>query len=503
MLHERLSIIDFNLVFPYSLKELLDSMASLTRRVAQNAAYQTLGKAVSVILGAVAFSVMARYLGEERFGEYTTITTFAVFFSTMADMGFYYIAVRDISKPDSNEAKIFGNAFTLRLIATVFFVLLAPIVAHFFFDYSDIVELGILVAALSTFFISVNQILVAIFQKHLRTDQVALMEVISRVVFLGLVFYLAYSDYGVISFVWATGISSLINFVLLYLASRKLLPFLPKFEISEWRNIMKAAWPIALVIIINLFYFRFNVILLSVMKPAADVGIFGAAYKIIEILIALPAIFVGLIIPILSRYIEQDKQKFRDVFQRAFNALILVAVPIAVGTQFIAGFVIDLVGGAGFEESAHVLQILIVAVLAMFLSSLAINTIVVLNKQKAMIIISTFAAVTSIIMNLVLIPRYSYIGASISSVVTEFIIAILTFGLVYKVAKLSPSLVNLAKVLGAGALMGLALFLVGSQNVILNVAVGGVVYVVALVVLRAVYIADLKELTRASKKDAA
>ncbi|MFC1641046.1 oligosaccharide flippase family protein, partial [Patescibacteria group bacterium] len=301
-------------------------MATLSQRVAKNALFQMVGKGLSVVIGAVAFSFMARYLGKEGYGDYTTITTFAIFFSTMADFGFYFIAVRDISKPNARGARIFGNAFTMRLVASVFFVLLAPLVAVLFFDYSSHVELGILIAAFSTFFISINQILVAIFQKVLRTDQVALAEVAGRLVFLGSIVVLTLFDYGVLSFVWALGVSNFINFGILFLSSRNFLKFRLQYDKEKWAKIFKAAWPIGLVIIINLFYFRFNIILLSALKPAEDVGIFGAAYKIIEILIALPAIFVGLVIPLLSRFLEENKRKFREVFDRSFNALILIAV---------------------------------------------------------------------------------------------------------------------------------------------------------------------------------
>jgi len=474
-------------------------MGELTKKVAQNALYQTGGKALSVLLGAISFSFMARFLGESGYGDYTTITTFAIFFSTMADMGFYLIAIREISKPKADDKKIFGNAFTMRLIASLFFVLLAPAVS-LLFDYPQHVKLGILVAGIGTFFISINQMLVAIFQKQLRTDQVALAEVVSRALFLGLVIGLTYMDYGVLAFVWALGISSFVNFALLYLSSRRFLKFRLRFEKNRWKRIISVAWPIGIVIIVNLFYFRFNVILLSIYQPAQDVGIFGAAYKIIEILIALPAIFVGLIIPILSRYLVENKKKFRDVFERSFNALILVAVPIAVGTQFIADSIIRIVGGDGFQDSVRVLQILIIAVLAMFLSSLAINTVIVINKQRSMIWVSVVAATASIILNVTLIPIYTYIGTAITAVLIEFGISIMAFLIVFRAMKLRPKFTIPLKAVFAGCIMGLTLWLMGLENDYLNMLIGATVYMVVIIVMKAFSFSDVKDLVRISRK---
>ncbi len=475
---------------------------SLTRRVAHNAFLQTVGKGFSVILGALAFSLIARHLGPSRFGDYTTITSFGTFFSTMADMGFYYIAVREISKPGTDGEKVFSNAFTLRLIVSLVFVLLAPLAAYLFFDYSPLVKLGILVVGLSNLATMLIQILTAIFQYRLKTGQVALMEVVAQVLFVGFAVYLISTGADVMPFIWITSICTVINFVLLYAVSRKLFPFRLDFDWTVWKEILRDAWPMGVITIINLFYFRFNIVILSVLKPSTDVGIFGAAYKILETLIAVPTIFVGLVIPILSRYFVSDREKFDRAFKKSFDALIIIAIPFAVGTQFIAGWVMNIVtGGEGFEGSAQVLQILMVAILAMFLAGLAINTVVVINKQKSLIGISIFAAAVSVALNLLLIPRFSYIGTSYATVATEFFISFLTYVLVYRAAKLRPRFVVALKALVGGAAMALVLYFIHTENVIVNVVVGGAVYVVVLFITRALSLKDIRSFLNLRKKN--
>lgn len=475
-------------------------MPTLTQSIAKNAVFQMTGKILSVVLGAAAFGFMARYLGKSGFGEYTTITTFSVFFSTMADMGFYFIAVREISKPGAEAERLFGNAFTLRLLATVVFVSLSPIVAMLFFHYSPMIQLGIVIAGFSTFFVSINQILVAIFQKHLRTGRVAVAEVVGRVLFLAMIFFLIRWNMGIMAFLWALGISSLVNFLILYVSSRKFLKFRPQFNWAVSKRILLESWPIGLVTIMNLFYYRFDAIQLSVMKPAEDVGIYGAAYKIIDILIALPAIFVGLVVPILSRYYTENREKFNEVFRQSFNVLFLVSVPIAIGTQFVASWIIVLVGGPKFADSAPVLQILIIAVLGMFISTLATNTIVVINKQRSIIWTSLYAALSSIILNFILIPHLTYIGASLTTVITEFSIAVMTYTIVYRSIRLRPELIVPLKAILAGAVMWITLYFLASDSPLLNVLVGGVVYVGMIFVLRAIRIHEVKKLIKISEQ---
>jgi O-antigen/teichoic acid export membrane protein len=236
------------------------------------------------------------------------------------------------------------------------------------------------------------------------------------------------------------------------------------------------------------------------MKPAEDVGIYGAAYKIIDILIALPAIFVGLVVPILSRYYTENREKFNEVFRQSFNVLFLVSVPIAIGTQFVASWIIVLVGGPKFADSAPVLQILIIAVLGMFISTLATNTIVVINKQRSIIWTSLYAALSSIILNFILIPPLTYIGASMTTVITEFSIAVMTYAIVYRSIRLRPELIVPLKAILAGAVMWGVFSFLASDSPFLNVFVGGTVYVSMIFVLRAIRIHEVKKLIKISEQ---
>jgi O-antigen/teichoic acid export membrane protein len=420
----------------------------------------------------------------------------------MADMGFYYIAVREISKPGADGEKIFSNTFALRFFATLFFVLLAPLVSYLFFDYSNLINFGILIVGLANLATMLIQLMTAIFQYRLKTGQVALMEVIAQVLFVALAAYLIYTNADILPFIWVTSFAMVVNFVLLYLVSRKLFPFHLGFDFQIWKDILRDAWPMGLITIINLFYFRYNIVILSSLKPAADVGIFGAPYKILETLIAVPTIFVGLVIPILSRYFVSDREKFNRAFRKAFDALIIIAVPFAVGTQFIARWIMDIVTGSGYEGSAQVLRILMVAILAMFLAGLAINTVVVVNKQKSLIGVSLLAAGVSVALNYALIPHFSYIGASYATVATEFVLCVFTYVVVYRSIRLRPQFTVALKCLLSGAVMAGALFLLNTENVILNIVVGGVVYSVVLLVTRALKTQDIKSFLTLRKRNA-
>ena len=135
------------------------------QKIAANTIIQILGKALTTIIGLVTIGLLLRYLGQTGYGEYTTILVFVGIFSTLTDLGLYIIHVREISKVE-NYSRITSSILTLRLLAGLIILSLAPILAWLFFPYSASVKLGILVAAISFFFISLYQILFFLFQKN-------------------------------------------------------------------------------------------------------------------------------------------------------------------------------------------------------------------------------------------------------------------------------------------------------------------------------------------------
>jgi len=83
--------------------------------------------------------------------------------------------------------------------------------------------------------------------------------------------------------------------------------------------------------------------------------------------------------------------------------------------------------GPEYYGSVVALQVLIWATSVMFVNQLLSSTYIASGNQKIMVKLSVFAAVLNVVLNLVLIPSYSYAGASIATLVTEF--ALMVYGI--------------------------------------------------------------------------
>ncbi|PIY78894.1 MAG: hypothetical protein COY82_00050 [Parcubacteria group bacterium CG_4_10_14_0_8_um_filter_35_7] len=446
-------------------------MPSLTRKIALNAITQMTGKIMSTIFGLLSVALMTRYLGQTGFGGYTTIIAFLQFFGILVDMGLSLTVIQMISPEGAPVKKIMSNIFTLRFFSALIFLGLAPLIV-LFFPYPPLIKLGVAITTISFFCISLHQVLVGVFQKNLRMDKVALAEVVGRIVLLASIFSAIILKTGLLGVMAAVVLGGVTNFLITYLFSLKYVKISFEFDFGLWKEIITRTWPIALSIAFNLVYLKADIIILSLYKSQAEVGIYGATYRVLEIIITFPIMFIGLILPLLTQsWAEKNLEKFKVIMQKSFDALIIITAPLVVGTLFLARPIMILIAGPQFAASGDVLKIIIFATGIIFIGSLFGHTIVAINKQRLMIWGYFATAVVGLICYLIFIPRYSYFGAAFSTVFTEALIGTICFWVVWRTTRFFPSLKVFGKSILASFVMAGFLYFLNEINLFLLIMI--------------------------------
>lgn len=479
---------------------------SLAKKIAHNTLAQIIGKIIATILGLFSLALITRYLGQAGFGEYTTITTFLTFFATIADLGLTLITVQMISGEKDNENKILNNLFSLRLISALIFIGLAPL-SVIFFPYSGTIKIGVLIAAASFVFPALNQVIVGLFQKKLCMERSALAEVISRVALLIGIIIAQKLGWGLNGILIATVASSLVSFLLHYFFSLKFAFIKLEFDLSLWKKIISRSWPLAITIILNLIYLRADTLILSLFKEPEVVGLYGATYKIIDVLTTLPFMFAGLILPILTAFwVNNNKNYFKKVLQKSFDFMAIIAIPLIIGSKFLGRQIMTFVAGADFALAGDILKILIYAVVAIFLGTMFSHAIIAINQQKKMIAFYLFTSITALAAYFYLIPRYSYIGAAAVTIYSEVLIALFSAYCVFKYVHFLPNLKISLKSLLASLVMGVFLYFSadyanrGIGQLILIILIACALYFIFLYLIGGIKSADLKSIFKKQTK---
>jgi O-antigen/teichoic acid export membrane protein len=212
---------------------------------------------------------------------------------------------------------------------------------------------------------------------------------------------------------------------------------IPSFSLDRefCKKSVKEAFPLALVAIFAMLYFGIDSVMLSIMKGDAPVGIYNAAYNLILGIVIIPTVFTMSIYPLLSRYFKTSINSFRSLYERSIKYLLILAIPTGVGTTLIAPKIIDFLYGVEYTGSALALQLLVWGGVTWFVS-LGVNTALrSSNRQKTLAWIAGTAALINILLNLLLIPQMSYVGAGIATIITEFFVL---FAGLYKLSGTLP-----------------------------------------------------------------
>lgn len=470
----------------------------LSSKIAYNTIIQLIGKVVSTVLGLISLAMMARYLGQDGFGSYTTIINFVSFFAIIADLGLTLVTVQMISQPNVDEKKVLENLFGLRLISIILFLALAPVVA-IFLPYDTTIKIGILIAAASFLFPALSQIIIGLLQKKLRMDKAVIAETTSRLILVIGIYFSIKLEQGLNGILWATVISAAVNFLISYLLSIKYYFLKPAFDFTLWREVTRKSWPLAITIVLNLLYLKTDTLILSLIKSPGEVGLYGAAYRIIDVLTTLPYMFAGIILPILTlSWFEAKKEYFALVLQKSFDLMAIFSIPIIAGTLVLAKPLIVLVAGDEFADSGLILKILIFALASIFLGCMFSHAVIAIDRQKEMIRYYIFVSLSAIILYLIFIPKFSYFGAASITIYSEVMIAFFSAYVVWRHTKFIPNFKTFIKTIIASIIMWGALYFTPSYfyyswlGLIVSSLSAVVIYFISLYIIKGITQNDLK-----------
>ncbi|WP_461205037.1 flippase [Clostridium sp. DL1XJH146] len=215
--------------------------------------------------------------------------------------------------------------------------------------------------------------------------------------------------------------SNLLNFINL----RKYINWKKKYKL----DIKKHMKPVIIIFGFNLaqsIYTSLDTVMLGFLATEEAVGIYSLAIKITKVVVTLVTSLSGVLIPRISYYIEKKEMlKFRKLVSISFNYVLFLALPCVVGLFILAPGVLKLVGGEEFIEGATAMRIILpIIVLIGFSDFLGVQILYPHGKDKKFLLSVIVGAISNFSLNLLLIPRYSYIGASIATLIAEVLVFI-------------------------------------------------------------------------------
>ena len=264
-------------------------------------------------------------------------------------------------------------------------------------------------------------------------------------------------------------------------------------EISQ--AIFKKMWPTALGVIFNAFYLQGDRVILPLYVPAAEVGFYGAAYRVLDIISQIAFLTMVIILPLLAHSFSRWlKEEFKKYFQLGFDLLLVILLPITIGTIVLSTPIMRLIAGEEFTLAGKILAYLAISSFGVCLGMIFGQTAMAIDKQKTAMWVYGTNAILSVIGYFVFIPMYCIYGAAGVTIFSEFYAGIGLYLICKRHAQTRLNLKNAGKIILSGAVMGLALLALQPLNIFLSILLGIVIYSLLALFLKIVSPDTLEEI---------
>ena len=217
--------------------------------------------------------------------------------------------------------------------------------------------------------------------------------------------------------------------------------------------------PILFLVVVNLaieIYTLVDITMIGIFKGEEAVTFYSYASKTQKILLQIISTFTLVLVPRISLlYKEKRLDEFNKLLSKTLLLIILLSLPMIVGVYFVSNDLFILLYGEAYYRSSSILNVLsLLAFISPIGYLLGSRVLLVTDNEKYMVIPVASGAIVNIILNAILINTIGVIGAAISSVVSEIVVAVVYILLSHKYFKISIKISEIIKILIAILLMG-------------------------------------------------
>lgn len=471
----------------------------------RNTAYLSSAYVAQKFLSFVYFTLIARLVGVVDTGAYVFALSYSTIFSVFVDFGMSSLIQREIAQKPERTKEFVGASLSTKMIFGLGSALVGLVLIRFLTNDEVVwrmVNFSMLVMLLDSYNLSIW----SAFRGHhqLRYESVAI--VVSQIITLAV---------GLLGLKYGAGLEMLIIALCLGSFSSSLIgTFLCRQKLRFWplpswnrelmRPLLKAAIPFGIAGACTRVFASIDSVILRQMQGFAAVGYYAVPNKVVFAAQFIPAAFAAAIYPAMSHYYIKDREKLPYIFEQAMRALLLLAFPMAVGIFVLTPILIHALYTSEYDASIFPMQILVWGILFGFAEYPIGSLLAAIGQQKKNTITRAVVMVTNIVLNIALIPKYSFVGTSIAALVSY---AVLTgLGLYWAQQQVSIPWGRLAtsisKIAFASAIMGLAVYAVRDQaHFTASIVTGMLVYGALVLLMRVFTISEIKQILRRFRRE--
>lgn len=431
------------------------------------------------------FVVVVRKLTQAEVGTYSLTLALIFIGGMIANFGLEYVTIREVAKNRERSKSIFNNAL---LITLVFSLLIWPLMIGlaFLLNYSSEVIFLLSFGGAMFVFMGFGQIATAVIKAYERMEILALVGFFHSIMGLGLGLFVLWMGWGLTALVIVLMITEgLKAAILILIVHRHFSPLSWQFDNTVITSIIKQVIPFAILLAYGVLLRRIGILCMGWFRPVEEVAIYGMAVRFSDFLSLFSGSMIGALFPALSYKLASSPQESWRLYNDSIGIFTILGFGAALSLMVLAQPIILFMFGEAYVNGATALRWLGWAFFFGVLSGpVGILLLAAGDQMYRVVAMCVIVLSCNILLNIYLIPLFSYNGAAIATFVSavlgcagRLILSRTYFGQF-------PNFVAIIwRALLASLFMAIVLILLNGLNVLALIVIGGLTYVMILAVL--------------------
>lgn len=474
---------------------------TLKQTIAKNTFWLFGGQITGKIIRLFIVIYAARILGINGWGEFSYAISIVGFFAILSDMGINNILTREISKRPELQHQYFSTAFFIKIFLLISSAILILIATPFFLKHAVLILIPM--ATLLFMFDSLREFSCAYIRTSEKMQIETLINIVTNISIVTISFVMLLISPTSYSLIIGHAIGSAIGLIhATIITKNQFSKIFHNFQKDFLKPIAYSSLTFAILGALVSLMVNIDTIMLGLMKKTAEVGLYSAAQKPIQLFFIIPSLFITSLFPTFSRLSHKNEtDRFRSIFERIISFTFLISVPLIIGGLILAKSFILFVYGTEYLRSTIPFQVLLLVVLWAFPGTIIINAIVSYDKQKSLILISILGTLGNVVLNYMLIPPFGPLGAAIATVFAQILINSFAWWKLKQMINFKI-IMHLPKIIIASGSMALIMLIIKSTgvNFIINAGISALVYFLTLYLLKEKIIKEIMVIFQSQNK---
>ena len=461
----------------------------MAKSIKKNYMYNMFFEVLKIIVPLITTPYLSRVLGAEKIGIYSYTLSITTYFILFGSLGVAMYGQREIAYLQDRKherTKTFFEIFIMRFITlgiSLFIFYLVFVLHGAYSMYYKILILEIIANAIdiSWFFQGLEE-----FKKTvIRNSLVKIISVICIFVFVK-----NQNDLTKYFFIYV--LSTLLGNISLWVYLPKYVEKIRFKELKIFKHFKPTIGLFIPQIAIQVYTVLDKTMIGAIIEDKSEVGYYEQAQKIVKLLLTIATSLGTVMVPRMANtFANGEYKKMKEYMMKSFQFVLVLALPLMFGTISIADKFVPVFYGLGYDKVVYLLIVISPVLLAIGLSNVVgMQYLLPTKKQKEFTISVTLGAIVNVILNSILINLWKSIGASIATVIAECTVTGIQFYLVRKEISIIEVLKIAKNYFIASIIMFCISIILGKfinnnmLSIILQALCGGIVYLIALIVLK-------------------